>query len=247
MTAAVIKLCGIRTPADARLCAEAGATELGVVFAPGSKRRVTPEEARAIRAAIPAGLPLIGVFQDASLASLQAALGAVGLTALQLHGALPGGLASLGVPLHRALQVSDDFPQLSDDFIDGGIVIEPGGAASPRFARLLLDGPQGGSGRPFAWERLPSFRARFSAARAVPLHLAGGLRADNVAAAIALVRPDGVDVSSGIEGPDGFKDPARVRAFVAAARAAFSAASRSSEPSEPSEPSEDLESSNIRE
>jgi len=83
------------------------------------------------------------------------------------------------------------------------------------FRRVLLDGPSGGSGIPFAWSVARTVRG------SVPeVFIAGGLDAANVAEAIRQGDPDGVDVASGIEGPDGFKDPDRVRAFVRAARGA---------------------------
>jgi phosphoribosylanthranilate isomerase len=84
----------------------------------------------------------------------------------------------------------------------------------PGAARLLLDGPAGGSGKSFAW----SLAAEARKLHQGELFISGGLTPENVAQAIAQARPDGVDVASGIEGPDGFKDPARVRAFVRAVR-----------------------------
>jgi phosphoribosylanthranilate isomerase len=215
----VIKLCGVRSAADARLCAEAGADEVGVVFARKSKRCVSLDEARAIRAALPAHVALIGVFQDAPLAELLHASRETGLAALQLHGALPAELsplqlrAHLPLPLHRALQLHDaaSLEQLA--------AIAPerdDREAQAPFARILLDGPRGGSGEAFPWELVRRARARWRG----PFHLAGGLTPQVVAAAIRSAEPDGVDVSSGIEGSDGFKDPALVRSFVDMARAA---------------------------
>ena len=197
-----IKLCGVRTAEDARLCAEAGADEVGVVFAPRSRRRVTGEVARSIRDALPERVPLVGVFQDADLTEALRIAREVGLAALQLHGVLPAPVAAL--PLYAAIQVDGEaalsrLPQLSG------------------FRRVLLDGPAGGGGGvPFAW----SLARRARELHGGELFLGGGLTADNVAQAIRGAAPDGVDVASGIEGADGFKDPARVRAFVAAARAA---------------------------
>jgi phosphoribosylanthranilate isomerase len=81
---------------------------------------------------------------------------------------------------------------------------------------VLLDGPAGGSGKSFAW----SLAAKARALQNATLFIGGGLTAENVAQAIAEARPDGVDVASGIENAAGFKDPARVRAFVRAARGA---------------------------
>lgn len=191
-----VKLCGVRTVADALLCAEAGADEIGVVFAARSRRRVGVAQAKAIRDALPAKLPLIGVFLDAPLDEVLRVAAEVGLQAAQLHGSPWPGAAAL--PLYAALQVTT-----ADS-------LQP----RPGAARLLLDGPAGGSGRSFAWELAGAARALHRG----ELFIAGGLTAENVAEAVAAGRPDGVDVASGIEGPDGFKDPGRVRAFLRAAR-----------------------------
>ena len=90
-------------------------------------------------------------------------------------------------------------------------------AALRGFRRVLLDGPAGGGGgTSFAWSLARKARERFAA----EVFISGGLTSQNVAEAIRSGRPDGVDVASGIEGPDGYKDAGRVRDFVAAARAA---------------------------
>jgi len=193
-----IKLCGVRTVADALLCAREGADEIGVIFAANSRRRVTVQEAKAIRDALPANVPLVGVFLDSGLAEVLRIAGEVGLQAAQLHGAWPSERAPL--PLYAALQVvSEDSLQLR-----------------PGAARILLDGPAGGSGKSFAWSLAPKARQLLGG----ELFIGGGLTPGNVAQAIAEARPAGVDVASGIEGPDGFKDGERVRAFVRAAREA---------------------------
>lgn len=198
MSAVRIKLCGVRTVDDALLCAEAGADEIGVIFAAGSKRRIDLATAQAIRAALPRALPLVGVFLDTPLDEVLRLVREAGLQAAQLHGAWPAAKAL--VPLYAALQVSD-LASLQ---------------ARPGAARILLDGPAGGSGKSFAWSLAAPARARFAA----PLFIAGGLTPENVAQAIAEARPDGVDVASGIENTAGYKDRARVRAFVRAARGA---------------------------
>jgi phosphoribosylanthranilate isomerase len=197
-----IKLCGVRTARDAGLCAQAGADEVGVVFAPHSRRCVTVKTAREIRAALPKEARLVGVFQDVDLAEALRVAGEVGLFAVQLHGKLPAVAGAL--PLYAALQV-DGEPALERlDSLRG-------------FRRVLLDGPAGGGGGvSFAWSLGRKARERFAA----EVFVSGGLTPENVAQAILAARPDGVDVASGIEGPDGFKDPGRVRDFVAAARAA---------------------------
>jgi phosphoribosylanthranilate isomerase len=193
-----IKLCGVRTVQDALLCAAEGADEVGVIFAARSKRRVEVATARAIRDALPARIPLVGVFLDAALAEVTQTARAAGLAAAQLHGAWLTGSAPL--PLYAALQVT------------GEDSLQP----RPGAARVLLDGPAGGSGESFAWTLAHKARELFDA----PLFISGGLTPENVARAIREARPSGVDVASGIEGPDGFKDPQRVRAFVRAARGA---------------------------
>jgi phosphoribosylanthranilate isomerase len=191
-----IKLCGVRTVADALMCASEGADEIGVIFAERSKRRVTGETAKAIRDALSARIPLVGVFVDAGIAEVERVAREVGLQAAQLHGSWPAAPAT--IPLYAALQVVSEES------------LEP----RPGAARILLDGPAGGSGKSFAWAL---------ARRARELHhadvfIGGGLTATNVVQAIAEARPSGVDVASGIEGPDGFKDRERVRAFVRAVR-----------------------------
>lgn len=190
-----IKLCGVRTVEDALLCAGEGADEIGVIFAVKSKRRVSVDEARAIRGALPPGIPLVGVFLDQPLSEVLQIASEVGLAAAQLHGAWPEARSAL--PLYAALQITD------------AKALQP----RPGARRILLDGPAGGSGKSFAWELAAS--ASFDA----PVFIAGGLTPENVAQAIAQARPAGVDVASGIENAQGYKDPAKVRAFVRAVRA----------------------------
>jgi len=201
-----IKLCGVRNVRDAQACAAAGADEIGVVFAKESKRRVSVAEAKAIRAALPEAVRLVGVFQDPTLEELIEARQAAGLAILQIHGAVPGGLTGIpGLPLCRAVQVRG-APMLQKALRD-----------TRGFDRVLLDGPLGGgSGSGFDWHLGAEARNHFAGR----IFIAGGLTPGNVGQAILAAKPDGVDVSSGIEGPDGFKDHAKVRAFVAAARTA---------------------------
>ncbi|TMA16899.1 MAG: phosphoribosylanthranilate isomerase [Deltaproteobacteria bacterium] len=193
-----IKLCGVRTVPDALLCAREGADEIGVVFAERSRRHVTVEEAKAIRDALSARIPLVGVFLDAELSEVLRIAGEVGLQAAQLHGKWPAERTALA--LYAALQVDSEES------------LRP----RPGAARILLDGPAGGSGKSFPWKLAEKAREIHDG----ELFVAGGLTPENVAQAIAEARPSGVDVAGGIEGPRGFKDPERVRAFVRAARGA---------------------------
>ena len=190
-----VKLCGIRSVDDARLCEAEGADELGVIFALGSKRRVSPSLAREIREAVK--VPVVGVFKDVSFEEALRVVQEAGLAAAQLHGPWPLHGQPV-IPAYAALQVMDE----------SALTPRPGAA------RVLLDGPAGGSGKSFAWGLTARARELYD----VPLFIAGGLTPENVQQAIAEAKPDGVDVASGIEGPDGFKDRARVRAFVRAAR-----------------------------
>lgn len=204
-----IKLCGVRRVEDALLCAGAGADEIGVVLATQSRRCIPLALALEIRAALPPQVALVGVFLDPTETELNAATAAVSFSALQLHGSLPprSALQTLQLPLYRALQIADADSLRALAGLEG-------------FARLLLDGPRGGgAGSSFDWRLARQARDRFAES---PIFLAGGLAPENVAEAIASARPDGVDVASGIEGADGFKDPQRVRAFIAAARGAGS-------------------------
>jgi phosphoribosylanthranilate isomerase len=204
MSAVRVKLCGVRTARDAVLCAEAGADEVGIVFAPRSRRCVTVETAREIRAALPTHVPLVGVFQDAALAEALAIAREVGLAAVQFHGRLPGAQGAL--PLYAAVQIDGERALAALAALRG-------------FRRVLLDGPAGGGGGvAFSWSLAGAARRHFDA----DVFVAGGLTPENVGEAIRAAHPDGVDVSSGIEASDGFKDARRVRAFVLAARAAAS-------------------------
>jgi phosphoribosylanthranilate isomerase len=216
-----IKLCGVRRAEDAALCVDAGANEIGIIFAPHSRRCVDVKTAREIRLAVPPEIVLVGVFQDATLQQAERIAADVGLTALQFHGKLPADHHAR-LRMYAALQI-DGEESLARV------------ASAAGFHRVLLDGPAGGSGASFAWSLARKVRAGLArlpqpggvaapsgdpAVSIVELFIAGGLTPENVRQAIREARPDGVDVASGIEGDDGFKDPERVRAFVEAVREA---------------------------
>src|SRR5258708_11043456 len=152
-----IKLCGVRPVQDALPCVAEGADEVGVIFAARSKRRVEVATARAIREALPIRIPLVGVFLDAALAEVTQTARAVGLAAAQLHGAWLTGSAPL--PFYAALQVT------------GEDSLQP----RPGAARVLLDGPAGGSGESVAWALAHKAPALLDA----PLFLSGGATAGN--------------------------------------------------------------------
>lgn len=204
-----IKFCGITRAVDAEAAATTGADAIGLVFAPGSARRVTPHVAAAICLALPPFVTRVGVFVDPSADEVHQALRAVHLDVLQFHGVESATFcSSFGVPYVKAVRVRD-----AGDIRDAA-------QAHPAARALLLDafvaGQPGGTGVTFPWQLVPAGTAH-------PVILAGGLDETNVGAAIAAVRPWAVDVSGGVEERPGIKDMARMQRFVAAVRAAAGA------------------------
>ena len=207
----LVKICGIRSLEDARFAVGVGADALGFVFWFMSPRKVDPAQAAAITAELPASVLRVGVFVDAPRDEMQRICDQVGLDVVQLHGEEPpDSLAGLPRPVLKAVRVGKSFT--ADDALRyaghaDGVVVDtrlPGETQLP-----------GGTGVPFDWSLVSGLAAR------VPfLMLAGGLTPENVASAVRAVRPHAVDVSSGVERVPGRKDPARVQAFVEAARAA---------------------------
>jgi len=212
-----IKICGNTSLADAQLAAEAGADAVGFVFAP-SPRRITPEQVAAIVPQLPPGLEKIGVFVDASFNEITLAVENCGLTGVQLHfdalRELPIRLRARLGPRIRILRVVH---------FDGGgatAAFYPKSASS--VDAILIDSRTtyavGGTGVPFDWSAARSVFEQFGQDR--NLIAAGGLTPENVTEAITTLHPWGVDVVTGVEAEPGRKDPARVRAFIANARAA---------------------------
>jgi phosphoribosylanthranilate isomerase len=210
MSRVFVKVCGITTPEDGLLAAEAGADAVGFVFHPMSPRRVEPARAAAIADALPPLVARVGVFVDATRDEMTRVADEVGLDVLQLHGDEPPE-ALEGLP-RRALKA-----------VRVGAGFNPEDALRYRAAAgVLVDtrladqtARPGGTGTAFDWTLVGGLRDQVGF-----LMLAGGLTPDNVAEAIAEVRPHAVDVSSGVERLPGRKEPARVKAFVEAVRAA---------------------------
>ncbi|HSL23412.1 MAG TPA: phosphoribosylanthranilate isomerase [Vicinamibacterales bacterium] len=194
-----VKICGITRPDDARAAVAAGASAIGMVFWPRSPRSVTTERAAEIAAAAGPGVTKVGVFVDQPPAVVAEIVARVGLDAVQLHGHERIADYQLGVPLLKAISVGaawhlgmlDPLPASVLPLLDAGD-----------------DRRKGGTGLAIDWE----LAAAAAANRRIVL--AGGLKAENVATAIAMVRPYAVDVSSGVESAPGIKDEARIRAFV---------------------------------
>ena len=220
----LVKICGISDPKHARLAAAFGADFIGVVFAP-SKRQVTLGQAKRIAAALgkqPGALMrnadapaieaalrgrrplLVGVFADQDPDTVNSIADEVGLDLVQLSGSEPWEVNEhIHRPILKCMKVRENetAEQLMTHFHTGAV--------------LLLDpfvpGTYGGTGRTLDWH------VAAAVARQTPTVLAGGLTPANVAEAVATVQPWAVDVSSGVE-TDGAKNPAKIRAFIAAAK-----------------------------
>ena len=201
----VIKLCGMRTPADARAALDAGADLYGLVLTK-SKRQVTPEQAQAIVATLPADTLTVGVFADEPSETVNAMAAEAGVKAVQMVASVGEGIKGLKFP--HILAFSSRAPTNAQP---RPMQLFPGRLAMIESAP---SGVWGGTGQTGDWEIATTW------ARQLPIILAGGLTPDNVGEAIRTVQPWGVDVSSGIENADGQKDPARMHAFVQAVREA---------------------------
>jgi phosphoribosylanthranilate isomerase len=220
-----IKICANTTLDDALMAADLGADAVGFVFAP-SKRQVTVDQVAAITTHLPVSVEKVGVFVGWTPEDLErVAYAAVhsGLSAVQLHG---GGDPAFAADLQSRLGPAFAIIQtahwtIGEDATSAESLARQLGelGASPNPDRLLLDAKlgasSGGLGIPFDWSRAQPILAANSAVRII---VAGGLNPDNVARAVESLRPYGVDVASGVEQSPGRKDPARLRAFVQAAR-----------------------------
>jgi len=205
----VVKICGLTRAEDACGAASAGADFLGFVFFPGS-RRCLDLAATAWIATLPPGPGRVGVFRNQDAGFVEEVAARAGLRLVQLHGDEPPEVcAALGGRGRVVKAVSISGP------VDWGRVRAWGEVAQVLFDTASPTG--GGTGRSFDWRLVAARPARW------PVWLAGGLDPHNVGAAIATVRPTGVDVASGVEAAVGRKDLAKMRAFVAAARAAWAA------------------------
>jgi phosphoribosylanthranilate isomerase len=209
-----VKICGVTNEADARHAGLLGADAVGLNFHPGSPRCVAPSAAQYLLRELPPFVAAVAVFADLPLRQVfeqVQPLGRIGV--IQWHG--QNREMSDGYPYHliQAFGVEDAAGlQGIQRYLDTCRTLGRLPAA------LLLDahvpGRHGGTGRTAPWQLLASFRP------GVPVILAGGLTPDNVAEAVRVVRPYGVDVASGVEHSPGHKDAEKVRRFIANAREA---------------------------
>jgi phosphoribosylanthranilate isomerase len=197
-----VKICGITSEDDALLAVALGADALGFVFAP-SPRQIAPQVAYDIVRRLPPGVMPVGVFRNEHPDRVVDIVRSAHLKAAQLHGTETPAVTH---EIRRQLgYVIKAFPAASDELARG----EEWGADV-----ILVDAPNPGSGTTYDWSLVDN------APQDAKILLAGGLTPDNVATAIARVRPWGVDVSSGVERDHGRKDPVRLKAFIDAAKAA---------------------------
>ena len=203
-----VKICGITTAADALAAVDAGANLLGFNFYEKSARYLTESAAAKIRAQLPENVESVGIFVNAPAADIAALCNSLKLHAAQLHGdEPPEAVAELArsVPVIKAFRVEPEFSLKTLD--------EYGDAFAFLFDAATT-GQYGGTGRATDWD------VARRAAKDHRIILAGGLKVENVAAAVRIVRPYGIDVASGGESRPGKKDHGRLREFIQEVRRA---------------------------
>ena len=208
-----VKICGICRAQDAATAAEAGAAYLGMILSARGPRALDLARAEDVARAR-GNARLVGVFVDEPVSDIVRAVERLALDVVQLHGDEAPDIVSVlrsrtPARIWKALRVHDRATTLRalDHYVE-------------RVDGVLLDGhagaAYGGSGASFDWDLLRDARAILP--RGVKLIVAGGLTPSNVAAAVAALAPDVVDVSSGVEAEPGVKSPELVQAFVARAK-----------------------------
>jgi phosphoribosylanthranilate isomerase len=201
---ALVKICGVTSPADAEACAKLGASAIGLNFVPSSPRRVTTDVARAIAQALEGSkVLLVGVVADLSVDAMRALVDDASLGCLQLHGdESPATVAAMLPHAYKAVRIANPADVQRARTFPGEYVLTD----------AKVEGALGGTGKTFDWALIAEL------ARERKLTLAGGLTPDNVALAVKSTKPWCVDVASGVERDVGRKDLGLVRAFIAAAR-----------------------------
>jgi phosphoribosylanthranilate isomerase len=200
-----IKICGVTNVADAERVVALGADAIGLNFVLGSKRRVSREQARAVADAVRERIELVAVVADPTDSEVKELREELGISWLQLHGEEPAARVARLLPhAFKAVAIEE--------------AADARRAATFPGERLLVDakvtGVSGGTGKVFDWQLVKELGSQRQ------LIVAGGLTAENVGAAVRVLRPFGVDVANGVESAPGQKDPQRLAAFVRAARSA---------------------------
>ncbi len=200
-----IKICGLTRASDLQYAVDAGVDALGLVFYPPSPRYVDLATAAHLASKVPPFVTIVGLFVDADPDQVRATLAAVPIHVLQLHGGEDDAYCR-----------QFDRPYVKAARVRPGMDLLQYAASFPSAQAILLDAfvnGYGGGGKVFDWSLVPASLGK-------PVILSGGLDSRNVGTAVRRVRPAAVDVSSGVEASKGIKDAAKVRAFVAAVRAA---------------------------
>jgi len=210
-----VKICGITTSEHARHAASSGADAIGLVFHEKSPRHVTPVRADEICRQLPAFVTTVALFQDASEKEVINTLERVAIDLLQFHGGeQPSFCRQFNKPYIKAIAMGMAMGETlaaTEDTTD----LYRAAEAYHDARGLVLDGhapgEDGGTGKSFDWDKIPDDLA-------LPVILAGGLNANNVAEAIRIVQPYAVDVSSGVESEKGIKDADKISAFIKAVK-----------------------------
>ncbi len=206
-----VKICGLSEPKTLQAATEAGARFVGFVFYPPSPRNISIERAAELARMIPTSVRSVALFVDPDDALLEEVLSGVPLDMIQLHGSeTPERImeikARFAMPVMKAIGISSaadlEKARAFEDSADWLVFdAKPPAGAIP-----------GGTGQSFDWSILQD--QNFSK----PWMLSGGLRADNLAGALAILKPDALDVSSGVESSRGVKDENKIRAFIQAVK-----------------------------
>ena len=226
-----LKICGTTNLEDAKTAVDAGADALGFIFAE-SPRRISPEQAREIVRQLPRQVAKVGVFVNESPERIGELVREIGLTGVQLQGDETAadvrtlrrlltsrtGRLRIFKAVGVARGVEGALREFSTETAIDGVLLDSFAARAAGHAHGSM--ARGGTGKTFDWKRAQSFVPGL--AKSTRVIIAGGLAPENVAQAIAMLNPWGVDVCTGVEKSPGVKDPAKVNAFVDAARAATS-------------------------
>ncbi|MGF1578636.1 MAG: phosphoribosylanthranilate isomerase [Gemmataceae bacterium] len=207
-----IKICGLTNVADARVAAELGADAIGLNFYPKSKRSIDESTAAMILKEMPAFVDPVALFVNESIPEVVARVRRLeGIRTVQLHGDDLEVVPNLAYSFIPAFSVRDEA---SLSMVDAYLVRCRENGRLP--TAVLLDahvpGEYGGTGQTAPWDVLAKYSCE------VPIILAGGLTPENVADAVRIVKPYGVDVASGVELTPGKKDHEKMREFINAAR-----------------------------
>lgn len=202
-----VKICGIKDPDNLRAALNAGAEFIGFVFHESSPRNINPTDAQTLQREITPDVKTVGLFVNPTDKDLRAALSQVKLDIIQLHGdesvmRVIEIKAAWKIPVMKAIRIAtaEDLAQIPKfEVVADWLLFD-----------TKVEGEAGGTGKSFDWNLLGNKTFK------KPVMLGGGLTPENVATAIKIVKPNAVDVSSGVESTRGVKDPAKIRAFIEA-------------------------------